>query len=490
MAQNIERIESESGSGTIVSLRAQLEQLETIQAERQNTVALVAEQAAERNWASSSELLASQALQALERQRAELSARIAEVGPDASATVDLREQLQQIEVQLEDTTQAELAALRANVASTQQQTDTLRQQIRSTVLDSNLSSQVLTEFYGLQQRAQLARSQYQTLLSRSQDLQAQASLQLPDSRIVSPALPPSRPSSPNTRLNLILGAIAGLAIGIGVAFLYENYVGGFTSEQQAEAVLRHKVASIVPKLRRSSPDVDAPADQMANSPLSIFAESVRRIRVGFDQALTARPARGKGLVMMVTSSLPGEGKSTLALSLARSYAAAGKATLLIDGDLRKPSLHRLVNLQPKHGLLDFLRSDANSIKDELVHHDPLSGAVMLLGARRSEVPADQIVSDKGFAGLIEQARKTFDVVVVDTSPLIPVVDGLYIARLVDAAVFVVRWGSTRQQDAKAGIGSLEAALGAKPLMLVMSQQEISSTNYQQRYGSYYTEAVT
>jgi capsular exopolysaccharide synthesis family protein len=210
--------------------------------------------------------------------------------------------------------------------------------------------------------------------------------------------------------------------------------------------------------------------------------------MGVAQALELSPDEPRHLVLMVTSAVPNEGKSTIALALARSYALAGKSTLLIDGDLRVPSLHRFVGLQPKYGLLDYLSSPSDGFK-EVVHHDPKSSAVLLLGAGRSSMATHQIVSDKGFRLLLKAARQTFEVVIVDTSPLVPVVDGLQIAGLVDAVVFVVRLGKTAQQDAKKALISLQAAARGKPIVLALNQQELSQSEYARRYSNYYAEAI-
>src|SRR5690606_15583477 len=144
---------------------------------------------------------------------------------------------------------------------------------------------------------------------------------------------------------------------------------------------------------------------------------------------------------------------------------------------------------PEHGLLDFLESHDTVDTESVVRKDPLSDAVVILGARDSKIPTDRIVSADGFNRVISLARNTYDVVIVDTPPLLPVVDGLYISQIADTLVFVLRWASTSQVDARKSLETLRAAIDPDvPILAVLNQQEQSrGAAYQYRYGNYYGE---
>ncbi|MDB5622810.1 MAG: hypothetical protein JWR39_1373, partial [Devosia sp.] len=491
--ENIARIEQQSSGGTISQLRAQIDELRAARDQQASTADLAARSVATQNWQNTAELLASDALRELERQRAELSTSLQAAAEASPVAVDLRAQLDAIEGRLQDVATSELGNLRSRIGQADSSEQALRQQIRQSVLSSQLPADVLTDIYELQQGAELARRQYETLLARVQDLDAQAALQIADSRIVSPALAPTRPSFPNTNMNLLLAALAGLGLGIGLAFLYENFIGGFTSEQQTEAVLRHRVAAALPVQKPARNSTAIPADAVVNAPLSVFAEAIRRIRAAIDQSSRdgATPATRSApkVVVIVTSTLPNEGKTTTALALARSYALAGRATLLIDGDLRKPSIHRALNMEPSEGLLDFLADSSGSMEiRSIISKDTQTNLTVLMGARRSDIPTDQLVSGSGFQRLLEAAGKVFDVVVIDSPPLAPVVDGLYLARFATAAVFVVRWASTPQTEARKSLAALQEAAGAgAPVLVVLNQEEMARSRFQARYGDYYVE---
>jgi capsular exopolysaccharide synthesis family protein len=492
---NIDKITAETGRTDLAGLRTQLKEIGANRARDAAMADLVQRSLEQRDWAAVSANLGSQAVTALAAQRAALVNSLADTVADSQQSIDLRAEVAKLDTQLESSTTEELTTMRQRVATYQSQATDVRTQLRTNILSTDLPPEVLTNIYELQQNAEIARTQYQTLLSRLRELEAQAYLQVADSRVVSQTLPPSEPSFPNPRQILTLAGLAALGLGIGLAFLRENFVGGFTSEAQLHSFLRAPVISAVPRQKevRSGAGEGGIGEYMVSSPLSIFAESVRRIRVGIDQALqrgqAGRPAsEDGGIVIMVTSASPSEGKSTLALSITRAYALAGHKTLLIDCDMRKPSIHRQLNLEPSSGLLEYL---THAVQEDalpsIMTVDDESGAQVVLGARRSDIATDSLLSSTTFARLISAARTTFDIVVLDTPPVGPVVDGLYLAKHADSIVFVVRWASTSQHDVRHAVSLLQGA--KKPeaeILSVLNQQEISKSAYSGKYAGYYS----
>jgi capsular exopolysaccharide synthesis family protein len=488
VSDNMQRIIEDSGRTDLAQMQQQMAQLQAARDQSQRSAEAVTTYLANEDWSSIVSTLQSSALDELAQQRQDLADQLSQAGADTPTAVNLRDELAAIENRLRETASSEVSDLRASVTQNQTQEDTLRQRLRQEVLGSSLSADVLTRLYELQQGAELARTQYQTLLARSQDLEAQADLQLADSRIVSPALPPERPSFPNKPLIIILAALAGLGLGAGLAFLRENLIGGFTTEEQVESVLRQQVAASVPRERAKS-ERESLANLMVTSPLSLFAESIRRIRAVLDQDLRSPDEESLGSrVILVTSTAPNEGKTTTALALARSYSLAGYSTLLIDCDLRKPSIHRHLNLDPSQGLLDFLTDEA--MRDvgvqNIVSKDNLTEMTLIIGSRRSDLPTDQLLAGPAFGRLIAAARNSFAVIVLDSPPLAPVVDGRYIARFADAIVVVLRWATTAQTDARRALANLdEAKRKDAKTVVVLNQLDISRSGYERKYGGYY-----
>jgi len=490
---SLSQIVTETGRTDIAGMRDHLATLSATQAASAKRAELAQASLNQRNWTALAQTLQSEALSELDRQQRELTIRIADASADQ--TVNLRAELAQIEQRMVDAAAGGLTTLRRSVSAAESEQSEVRQQLRAAVLGSALPSDMLAHIYELQQGSEIARAQYQTLLSRINDADAQAALQVADSRVVSPALPPSRPSFPNTGLTLALAALGGLGLGVGIAFMREHMVGGILTEEQAAAVLRIPVAAALARQRAAGRDKGdgALANLMVASPLSSFPEGVRRIKVRLDQATHRRAIKAggsrssDGQVIMVTSSTANEGKSTVALSLARAYALARKRVVIIDCDLRKPTLHRMLGLEPSTALADYLDGEQSEIDlDEFTVSDPATELDAIIGAQPSDVPTDQLIAGPAFARLLDLARTDYDVVILDTPPVGPVVDGLYLAQLVDFIVFVLRSGTTTQSEARMALQSLNDARSPHgEILAVLNQQDRASAAYKGKYASYY-----
>ena len=496
---SVERLAREAGRTDLAALRAELETADNRRSALAATIAQVRTNLAERRWAAIAADLQSETLTERARQREAAAIELAALPLDSPGADDLRLELQRQDSSLTEATEHALAGLEDEIASLQAQTSEGRARVRSLLLASDLPPDVLTSLYERQQAAQIARAQYETLLTRQNDLENQAYLQLPDSRIVSEAEPSSSPSFPSPTAFFGLALVVGLAGGVVAAFLVENFLGGITSEEQVEAVLRTMVISSIPRMkpagRPNASDPGPVADALMFAPLSGYAESIRRMRIGLDQAIArstgqTEAERTAGVVILLTSSIPGEGKTTVALSLARAYALSGRSTLLVDCDLRKPGVHRQLGLEPSDGLIDYLTSRKH-VGDfqSFVVEDPGSGAQMILGSRRSDVPTDQLVAGKTFSVLVAAARRNFDVVVLDAPPVGPVVDALYMAGLCDVVGYLIKWSDTPQQAIKRALESLRRVTPDRvQILAVVNQLDKVPVGYQGRYSEYYLES--
>ena len=489
---NLDRLEAESGEAAIAQLRAALESVQTVRLQDQISAQDAQAQIEARDWASLSSSLQDEALSQLASERAALARRLDQTASGTPLALNLRASLDALDADLERQASLSLGELQSQVARFDDDIDNFRNDIRQTLLESELSSETLAEVFALQQGAELARRQYQVLLSRLADLETQAGIQVADSRVVSEALPPRSAAFPNTKLILAMALVAALGLGTALAFANEFYIGGVTSADQLANILQVPVAATIPQAKQDASHISL-ADAIVDQPLSAYSEAFRQLRASVDQSLRQSSLSGKSepgaqslaKVILMTSSIPVEGKSTSSLALARTYALSGKSTLLIDADLRKPSLARQLGLTPSSGFMEFL---ANPMEEDVDtsffstdHKTPLQ---VLLGSGRSDMPTDQLLVSERFSNLLQQARERVDLIIIDSPPLVPVVDARYIAYQADLALMLVRFASTPQSDIRKSIGQLKDAMREDATVLgVLSYEEGNSSS--QRYQGYY-----
>lgn len=291
------------------------------------------------------------------------------------------------------------------------------------------------------ERANVAnKTLFENFLSRSKITQEQSTLEERESRVISPATKPGFASFPKKPLVGSLAMIVGLMLGVGAAVALEMLNAGFTTPRQVEEKLGRAVLAAVPLLRDNDRKVDGqvldPPRYLAAKPLSRYAEAVRAIRMGVQMADVDQPPK----VLLMTSSIPQEGKSTLSISLAFSAAKAGQKVLIIDGDLRHPTVTKFFGLESRPGLVDLLAATATADESFVV----IDGISVLAAGSKSQNPPDLLGSER-MRGLVEHLRAAFDYIIIDSPPVGPVIDAKVLAALADKILFVVRWQSTTRE---------------------------------------------
>lgn len=491
LSDNLDRIEQQSASPRIAQLRSEFERIRT-ERERVSGLAQVVELSLSAgDIGALTANLQADAIRQLQQRQEEVNTALAQATDGSQRAVNLRSELEQIQAQIVDEAGRELTKLQQEVASFEDRGNAVRAEMRTAMLNSNLPPEVLTEIYSLQQSSEIARSQYQSLLQRLRELDVQAQLQVADARVVNQASVPTLASFPNKRLILAMAGLMALGLGGAAAVLRELFIGGFTSEEQVEQVLRTPLATTIPRQTGSSNLITiGVADLVVSAPLSVFSESIRRLRVLVERRkaeLSNESDEKSGLVIMVTSTEPNEGKSTTALALARTLARSGRKTLIIDCDLRKPSLSKLTGVSATPWLSEVLRGQ--ELPPSVSKHaitDPISDLSMIFGSRVSDVATDDLLMGDRFNQILRTARRHFDYVVIDTPPVGAVVDALYLARFTDMIVFVLKWASTPQNMAKKALTALkEQSSPDTKHVLVLNQKERPSGGKYSSYAAYY-----
>lgn len=320
----------------------------------------------------------------------------------------------------------------------------------------------------LERRAEALRTNYAGLLQRQTAVASEAVVADVDARPLSVAMVPQQPSFPNKKLNLAIGfMLALLAAGAAVALL-QVFDQTLVSSRDVEDKLGLPHIVNIPAVKSiatRAASKAAPIDFVLDEQLSLLAESVRSLLLEIEKDGGAAQPRIVGL----TSARPKEGKSTLAVCLARVAAASGRKTLLIDGDIRRPSIAGLFGLSPKVGLTEVLGGQATL--EEALLRDERSGAFILPTVMRPFEQA-QFNAHEPLRALISQLQD-FDLVIFDTAPALAAVESRLLMDYVDHALVVVRWNSTRVPAVRATLKRL-VSIGVRPTGVVMTRVDMKA----------------
>ncbi|MEA3105878.1 MAG: polysaccharide biosynthesis transport protein [Gammaproteobacteria bacterium] len=383
----------------------------------------------------------------------------------------------------------------------------------------------------LKRTADADRKIYEEFLVRVNGLQQISTLDQPGIRIITAASIPNAPSFPRKTLVYLLVVMLAIAFAVALAFVLEYLNPGFKTPTQVESVLKVSVLGMVPRLGKVSTGPRArnkpPKAAWTRWSLSRLNETIRKIPANIAQRLPWNEAPGRKRAMriaslrhlitspssntseairtirsalafgfegdvprvfLVTSSMPSEGKSTFSILFSVSAAISRNRTLLIDCDLRRGSSSKTVELGKRRGLADYLRGRVE-LSDVIYHKKDLNLFVLPCGTAVKN-PADLLASPQ-MGELIVHLRQQFDYIVLDTPPILPVVDAAVLARCVDKILFVIQWQKTPRRCVMEAIKGLstEARSIASVILNNVDRKRLQSYGYGYgfgyNYGSYY-----
>ena len=340
----------------------------------------------------------------------------------------------------------------------------------------------------LEREATANRTLLNTFLQRFKETSGQEGIQAPDSRIISTASLPITPSFPNVLLIMSLTVVGSLILGVGLVFAIEQLDSGFRSMDQVEREMGVPALGMIPLLDPAKAGGLPPEQYCLEKPVSAYAESIRNLYVSLSLSDVDKPPK----LVLITSSVPEEGKSAVSLSLSRVVARSGQKVVLIDCDLRRPAIHSRLNLPAKPGLVELLAHRAQ-FKD-IVRIDKESGAHVISAGELAPNPTDLLGSEQ-MQKLLADLAKVYDFVVLDCSPVLAVTDARVLARRVDKVVYVVQWEQSRRETATFGLKQLQDAGGSIAGVLLTKvnvkkhagYSYADSGYYHGRYQKYYTE---
>ncbi|MFF2451830.1 polysaccharide biosynthesis tyrosine autokinase [Isoptericola sp. NPDC058082] len=292
------------------------------------------------------------------------------------------------------------------------------------------------------------------------------------------AVIPESPASPRVSLNLALGVILGAVVGVGTAVIRELFDTRIRTQAEVEELTG---LSVIGSIAFDEDAVTRPLI-VQESPQSPRAEAFRRLRTNLQFLEVDDDSRA----FVVTSALPGEGKSTTAINLAIALADAGTRVVLVDGDLRRPSLSRYMGLEGTVGLTTALIGQV-TVEDAVQRWGDLNLNVLASG----QVPPNpsELLGSVQMAHVIGELKDRYDVVLIDSAPLVPVTDGAILARLTGGSILVAGVGELHRAHLQEAIASLRKA-GARIMGVVMNRvDESERAGYRYRYDGVYTRSA-
>ena len=425
---------------------------------------------------SAAEVLSSLLIQKLREQEAEIQRKAAELaqeyGDKHPRMINARAEIRDLQAKIEGEVKKIVQGLRNEVKVAAAREESLRSSLTELEQRGAALNEKGVELGTLQRDANANRALYEQFLARFKETSEQKEIHQADARIISRADTPIRPSFPRVLLFIAIAFVASCLVAIGLVTLIERLDHGFRSMEQIEQIAGVPALGLVPSLQGMANLRKEPQDYILEKPVSAFGEAVRALHAGLLLSNVDNPPK----LVLITSAIPNEGKTSLSLSFARMVAKQGqKKVVLVDCDLRRPQAHRRLKLAEKPGLVEYLAGEATL--DEVLQLDEPSNALIVSAGRTPNNPTDLLTSEH-FKDFLRKLSEACDLVILDSSPVLAVSDSRILARLADKTIFVVRWAETRREVAVQGIKQIVEA-GADLAGVVLSMVNVKK---HARYG--------
>jgi succinoglycan biosynthesis transport protein ExoP len=310
---------------------------------------------------------------------------------------------------------------------------------------------------------EVTRALYEDFLSRLKETAVQRELIRPDARVLSAAVPPAVHASPRRAQTMTMGVILGLVVAGGALLLREGMVRTFRSVEEVERATGRRVLSALPEMPgETGRDL---LRALAERPLSPEAEAVRQLRT----ALALEPGGPLPGVIMLTSALPGEGKTTLAAALAQNLAAVGLSVVLVETDLRRRAFAAFFGTSRSDGIVSVIHAELGA-EEAIFAADPWGFDVMA-GITGTQAGLPDLLASDRFADVMAVLRTGYDVVLLDTTPLLTAPDAQIVGRHAEAVIHCLRWNATTREETRAALRLLHG-IGRGPAGIVLTRVEV------------------
>jgi capsular exopolysaccharide synthesis family protein len=438
------------------------------------------------------------AVQDLLRKRSEIYSQFNDAsnqyGPNFPKVLRLQSQIKELDAAADKEKRAVVARLQSEYAEARQREQLLSQALDQQKAEVNKMSERMVQYSILKREAEANKALYDGLLTKLKEAGISAGLRSSNIRVVDPAMVPTYPARPAKTRNIAMSLIIGLVVGIGLALLREYMDNTVKSPDDIEALVRLPALAVVPAFSESNGD--RPRSKLLKGastnghekrielvaqhlPKSQMSEAFRALRTSLLLSRADHPPQ----VILVTSALPREGKTTAAANLAVTLAQLGDRTLLIDADLRKPGIGRLLSLgSGKYAGLSSFLAGVSSLELVTIQHATIPNLSAIPTGPLPPNPADLLSSHK-LDDAIAELRTKFKFIVIDSPPIMAATDAVILSVKADGVLLVVRSGDT-PKEAFTRTRDLLLSVKAHLLGVVLNAVDSSAPDYYYSYRYY------
>ncbi|HVB86053.1 MAG TPA: polysaccharide biosynthesis tyrosine autokinase [Candidatus Dormibacteraeota bacterium] len=439
-------------------------------------------------------------VQSLIQRKMELGEQYAQAvnqyGPNFPKVQRIVDQQKQVEADLATARKEVVDGIRQEYETAKQRVALLQDEVNEQKVQANDMAEKLVQYNILEHDAEANKQLYDGLQEKLKEATISAGLRSSNIRVVDPALVPTTPSAPQKTRNILLSILVGLVGGIGLAVFREYLDNTVKSPDDIESLTGLPSLAVVPALpdgngrhaRLSRPagngmpqEVTSPRVELLSysQPKSQISEAFRALRTSLLLSQAEHPPQ----VILVTSSLPREGKTTAAVNLAVTFAQLGDRTLIIDSDLRKPGIRRALNLTAgKEGGLSSYLAGVSSLDEVMIPHPAIGNLTALTTGPVPPSPADLLSSLRMREGL-QELRRRFKFIVIDSPPIMAATDAVILSAQTDGVLLVVRSGST-PKEAFTRSRDLLSAVKCRLLGVVLNAVDSTAPDYYYSYRYY------
>jgi polysaccharide biosynthesis transport protein len=441
-------------------------------------------------------------LDTLRSKQAELKIQTADLntqfGPSYPKLAQLNNQLKEIDIQIQSEMKKIVSKVRGQYMAALQRENMLHDALEKQKQEANKLNESAIEYNQLKRDSETYRQLYEGLLQRLKEAGVSAGLKSNNFRIVDNARTPTSPVEPNVPRNLGFAFVLGLTSGVGMAFLLEGLDNTVRTTEQAQMISGLAPLGMIPLGSKGAREgasskrlVIASSNEAVElitqvRPQSQMAESYRALRTSLLMSSLGAPPK----VIMVTSALPQEGKSTTSINTAVVLAQKGVRVLLIDADLRRPSIHKTLGMGPRSGLSNVLTG--STTLEHAITRTPILPNLHVLPAGTPPPNPAELLASTNMRDVLLELREQYDHIVLDTPPTLSVTDAVVLSPRADAIVLVIRSGQTTKHALRRSRDIL-MQVNAKVAGVLLNAVDLSSPDYyyyyeyQGKYAQYYRD---